>query len=70
MDHRTRRILQRKRLTRIDHVCRETLQADLHRLIGDTHLSAFFIQHGITTHRKLCLGQFDGGLVIYERPPV
>ena len=69
MDHRPRRILQRKRLTRVDHVRREALQADLHRLIGHTHLPTFSIKHRIATRRKLSLGQFDGGLVIHERPP-
>ena len=70
MDHRPCRILQRKRLTRVDHVRRETLQAHLHGLIGYTHLSAFLIKHSIATRRELRLGQFDGGLVVHERPTV
>ena len=68
MNHRPRWIFQGQRLTRVNHVGRETLHRYLRCTFSHTDLTPRFIQHGITTSRKFGVGERNRCLVIHERP--
>ena len=68
MNHRTRWIFQGQRLTRVDHIGRETLQRYLRSTVCYTDLTPRFIQHGITASREFGVEERDNCLVIHEGP--
>ena len=68
MNHRTRWIFQGQRLTRVDHIGRETLHRYLHCTVSHTNLTLGFIQHGITASRKFGVGERNSCLVIHKGP--